>query len=153
MRFPSIFRRDVTTTLNPALFSDDNPRTSTKDHSKLTLQDNALSYRLTSTNGWPVQRIAFSYADAPVGAVSIKAQLFVFEEQCGKWLSTGAAKVVAVGDVAWFDLPIMCDNANNRDKTSPGGLDGYIFLATNTAGADPAGTHVFVMGPDTSNTT
>lgn len=153
MRFPTIFKRDKTTTNNKALFTDVNPQTpGGPSNGALMRQDNFFSYRLTSINGWPLQRIAVCLAVSPAAAVAINGQLFLFEEQSNAWITPGAAKALSPGVITWFDLPVMSDNANSGATSGPGGIDGYIYLST-AAGPDPAGTYAIVVGPDSSNTT
>lgn len=153
MRFPTIFRRDKTTTKNKALFSDANPQTGGLSNGALKIQDNFFSYRLTSINGWPIQRIAVCLATSPAGAVAINGQLFFYEEQSNAWVVAAAAKALAPGVITWFDLAVMSDNVNTQGGMSgPGGIDGYLYLST-VAGADPDGTYTLIAGPDSSNTT
>ena len=146
MRFPRTFTRYVGTppTGGAALGSDTVPT------GPLTSQpDNVLYSRFSNVNGWPVHRIAVTYA-GPALAPSVVARGFFFEDSTQQWYKVGADVTMAPGTVSFFDVVAILEMPNtqaNIAMATPGSLSFFLQVDL-PAGSPASGAYVFALAPD-----
>lgn len=117
--------------------------------------DNCLTCRFKSLDGWPVHRVAVAYK-APAGAVAtVAATMYCWESQLGAWFQIGPAGVLTPGQVTFFDCVALLDTVPttaglNQGSPSRGSMDQLIIIG---AGAVDNGAHTFALGADLSTAT
>lgn len=158
MRFPVKFSRYITAVPpggkvlgSDALLVDGagNPRKPTVN------DDNVLTSRISSINGWPLSRICVYAIARQAAPVVCNIACYAYEDQMGCWLPlTGSATTITPGLVTAPTAPVFFDNLSLIDNPKmtaqlenpePGANS---FLLIVSAGANPSGQYDFIMGPE-----
>jgi hypothetical protein len=160
MRFPVMFTRYLGTiptggkTLGTdALLtdSDGNPR-----RPQIGTDDNFLSTRIVSINGWPLSRVGLVAKYTGAGAaIAINVSLYVFEDNLGMYFPVSqSATTITPGTAAVPTAPVFFDAMSLIDlphvlsdiqAVQPGTPE---FLCIVAAGASPNGRYDFILGPE-----
>jgi len=147
MKFPVVFKRYVGGPEGePVLGDDELP--SGKAH---ITQDNALFCRFNNVNGWPVHRVAVTYAYQGEGdAPTLTGTMYFYEDTTATWYQIGASGASMVpGTVTFFDVIAILEMPNttsNLANATPGSIAQVLIV--NTVEDAPDGTYLFGMAPD-----
>jgi len=147
MKFPFLFtRRKGGSGAVPLLGSDAAAVTANTPPS--ATQDNAFFSRGVGEVGWPIHRIAVTYACSAT-SVDLTAQMYAFEKATGAYYKIGAQVTMKQGSVNFFDcLPILelSSASQNKLADSPGSIEHVLVVDDVGAGA-VNGTYTFAMAP------
>jgi hypothetical protein len=148
MKFPASFTRWVGTAPagGKALGTADATLPTGRASAEL---DNCLFAKFSNINGWPVQRIAVTYA-GPALAPTVTARMWFYEDSTGQWYKVGADVMMAPSTVSFFDVIAILEMSNTLaqlDQATSGSV--AQFLQVDLPGGSPAdGAYVFAMAPD-----
>jgi hypothetical protein len=112
-------------------------------------EDNVLFSKFSNINGWPVQRIAVTYA-GPALAPSVTARMWFYEDTTQQWYKIGADVVMAPSTVSFFDVIAIMEMANtaaNLQNAMPGSVAQFLQVDL-PSGSPAAGAYVFALAPD-----
>lgn len=151
MRFPVHFTR-VKPAAAPAitLGSETSPPAKAPSPSSM---DNLLTCKVTSTSGFPVQRIAVGYKTTAAAPIALPFEVWIWDDPTSAWYLLTSGNLVApvaanngtitkVAVMAGADLAALGANT----QASVGALDAWVFIKD--PGAAPNGTYDFIVAPD-----
>lgn len=161
MKFPVTFRRvkpaapPAKTLGGDALLVDAN---GTPRKPNLITDDNTMSSRIVSINGWPLSRLVLVGKYTGGGApTALNANLFVFEDNLGIYVALpGSSTTVTPGTATtppvpiFFDVFALIDLPNvqkDLQSNQPGAVD-LLCIVQDQGGAAPNGTYDFIIGPE-----
>lgn len=114
-------------------------------------QDNLLSQKNLSNQGWPAHRIAVAYK-GPTGAPTISGQVWVYDHLTNGWYEVGAPAAMVPNRITYFDVPAIVDvpptSQNGGLLTPPGQGNIEAVVVVQPAGSMPTGAYTFAMGAD-----
>jgi len=139
VRFGKAFKRTVGGA-GTVLGSDSTPTGKPADKNN----DNQLSWKLNSINGYPVERVAVGYGCTAAGS-ALSATLWIYDDTSDAWYQASTA-TLTLNHVTYFDQPTLSDSAGG---ITAGCLD--VCLVVAAAGGDAAGTYTFTIGMDLSS--
>lgn len=146
MRMPVMFKRFLGGP-TPALGSDGAAGVPPTASPNPQAQDNVLSTKFYSNQGWPTHRIAVGYL-GPAAAPTLPAQLWVYDFKSAAWYAVGAPLNLVVNQMNYFDVVALLDappTSSDQNTTTAGGVEAMLVVQNN---AGPNGTYTFTMGAD-----
>jgi hypothetical protein len=121
--------------------------------------DNVLSSRIVSINGWPLERIVVVGKFTPAAdgqvAAALPIAVYAFEDSLGMWFPiTGSATAITPGTITTPLAPVFFDAMSLIDfphakadlgATQPGAADFLVVIGDNTSGN---GRYDFAIGAE-----
>lgn len=146
MKIPFVFQRRKGAGALPLLGSDATAVTANTPPQQS--QGNAVFTRSTSNGGWPVHRVAVTYA-CTATSVDLNARMYAFDHATQQYYLLGAQVALKQNQVNFFDcLPVLdqAPSAASAAGLQPAALE--LVLVVDDAGVTAVdGTYTFGMAP------